>query len=120
MVLVDTSVWIDHLRKADRQLQDLLRAAEVLTHSLVIGELACGNLGKRPSTLALFRSLPRAKEAAHEEAMDFIEQHALHGSGVGIVDVHLLASCFLTHVPLWTRDRKLVPIADRLRLKYKG
>jgi len=120
VVLVDTSVWVDHLRDAEPQLQGLLRSGQVLMHPLIVGELACGNLANRNETLDLFLSLPSATEASHAEALTAIQERKLHGTGVGIVDVHLLASCLLTHVPLWTRDRKLAPVVKRLGLEYKA
>ena len=119
MVLVDTSVWVDHLRNAEPRLQELLRSGQVLIHPLIVGELACGNLGDREETLTLLHALPGATEASYAEVLRVIEVHRLYGRGIGIVDVHLLASCLLTHVPMWTRDRKLAPVATRISLAYE-
>jgi predicted nucleic acid-binding protein len=114
MVLVDTSVWVDHLRQGVALLDDLLTSGQVATHPFVIGELACGNLKNRKEILALLSNLPSLQLASHEEALHFIESHSLHGSGVGWMDVHLLASASLSHVPIWTRDDKLRKAAVKL------
>ena len=92
MILVDTSVWLDHLRVADRQLVGLLLDEAVLCHPFVVGELACGALNRRGEILGLFRNLPQAPVVEHDEVLAFVEAHALMGSGLGWVDVHLLAS----------------------------
>ncbi len=115
MVLVDSSVWVDHFHRADARLVELLQSGEVLTHSLVIGELACGNLGARRQTLGLLRALPRATEASAEEVLAFIERHRLHGIGIGVVDAHLLAAMMLSDAELWTRDQALSRAARRIR-----
>lgn len=107
MVLVDTSVWIDHLRKADAELSRLLNAGRVLVHPCVIGELACGNLRGRTGFLALLSRLPHSRVANDHEALELIELRRLAGRGIGWVDVHLLASSLLTACDLWTRDRAL-------------
>ena len=93
MVLVDTSVWIDHFRKKGRRLSDLLEQEEVLLHSFVIGELACGNLQNRKEIISLLHALPLATKADDDEVLIFLERHAIMGRGVGLIDVHLLASC---------------------------
>jgi len=114
VILVDTSVWIDHLRAADRQLAGLLLEEQVLCHPFVVGELACGALKRRVEILAPLRSLPRAPAVDHEEVFPFIGAHALMGSGLGWVDVHLLASVCLAGERLWTRDHRLAQAARRL------
>ena len=115
MILVDTSVWIDHLRSGDSELAIALDAREVLTHPFVIGELACGNLSRREAILGLLRALPAAQMATEDEVLDFIERRNLMGRGIGYVDVHLLASITLTAgVKLWTRDKRLGAIASDL------
>lgn len=119
MVLVDTSVWVDHFRQGVSLLDDLLTSGQVLTHPFVIGELACGNLKNRKEILALLSNLPSAKMATHAEALHLTESRALHGSGVGWIDVHLLASASLSHVPIWTRDVKLKTVAGRLGIAGK-
>jgi len=115
VILVDSSVWVDHFRRADHRLVRLLEAGEVLTHSLIIGELACGNLASRRTTLELLHALPRADEASADEVLAFIERGRLHGTGLGVVDVHVLASMLLSDVDLWTRDQCLAKAAARLR-----
>ena len=114
MVLVDTSVWVDHLRNGVPLLGDLLRAGEVITHPFVIGELACGNLTNRKEILGLLASLPVAPEASHAETLHLVEARALYGSGIGWVDAHLLAAALLNHTTIWTRDRNLQAAATKL------
>lgn len=118
MILVDTSVWVDHLRTGDAILARLLEAGSVLAHGFVIGELAMGNLRRRDEILALLRDLPAATMAADDEALRFIERRRLMGSGIGYIDAHLLASAALTpDTRLWTRDRRLDGVARRLNLQ---
>ena len=113
MILVDTSVWVDHLRSGDAQLIDLLERAQVVMHPFVVGEMACGSLGDRSSVLELLQDLPAASVAESEEVLGFIERHVLHGKGIGYVDVHLLASVALTEgTKLWTRDKRLLVAAQ--------
>lgn len=114
MILVDTSVWVDHLRAADRQLAGLLLGEAVLCHPFVVGELACGPLNRRSEILGLLRHLPQAPVVEHEEVLAFVEANALMGSGLGWVDVHLLASATLAGERFWTRDRRLAQAARRL------
>ena len=114
MTLVDTSVWVDHLRVADRQLTALLMDESVLCHPFVVGELACGTLKRRSEILGLLRSLPQAPVVEQEEVLVFVEAHALMGIGLGWVDVHLLAATTLAGERLWTRDRRLAQAARRL------
>ena len=117
MILVDSSVWIDHLRRRDAELVALLNAGVVMCHPFVIGELACGNLPNRESLLAELANLPGAPVAAHDEAMAFVDRHALTGRGIGWVDAHLLASAYLAgHAPLLTRDKRLRAVAGDLGL----
>ncbi|MFT4604218.1 MAG: putative nucleic acid-binding protein [Rhodothermales bacterium] len=115
MTLVDTSVWIDHLRSGVDGLSELLEAGEVLVHSFVIGELACGHLPDRARTLDLLRLLPATPVADEDEILHFIDQRGLDGRGVGYVDVHLLASARLAGAQLWTRDRALSKVYSELR-----
>lgn len=114
MILVDTSVWIDHLRVTDRQLTRLLLDEAVLCHPFVVGELACGALSPRSEILGLLRNLTQAPVVEHEEVLAFLRFHALMGSGLGWIDVHLLASAKLAGERLWTRDRRLAQAARRL------
>lgn len=120
MILVDTSVWVDHLRRGDAQLVDLLQRANVIMHPFVVGEMACGSLRDRLSTLELLQDLPAAVVADGDEVLGFIERHGLHGKGIGYVDVHLLASVALTEgASLWTRDKKLRVVATALRCAFQ-
>ncbi|MGH9336341.1 MAG: type II toxin-antitoxin system VapC family toxin, partial [Vicinamibacteria bacterium] len=92
MILVDTSVWVDHLRAAEEELESLLGQGLVLSHAFVIGELACGNLKNRREILSLLEALPRASVANHEEVLHLVAEQKLYGKGLGWVDVHLLAA----------------------------
>jgi predicted nucleic acid-binding protein len=115
MILVDTSVWVRHLREGDAVLTGCLDAGEALGHPMVIGELAMGNLHGRGEILGALRTLPGAVVASHDEVMDFIEREQLHSQGVGYVDAHLLASVRLTpDARLWTLDRRLGDLAARM------
>jgi predicted nucleic acid-binding protein len=115
LILVDTSVWVDHFRRGDAGLINLLERSAVVMHPFVIGELACGNLRKRESILGLLQDLPAAVVANSDEALTFLEHHSLHGKGIGYIDVHLLASVALTPgARLWTRDARLRKTADLL------
>jgi len=119
MILVDTSVWVDHLRAGDAELAALLNGSQVLMHPFVLGELACGNLRNRTEVLALAKDLPRAALATDDEVLFFIERHALMGRGMGYVDAHLLAAVTLDGgTRLWTRDRRLRTVADALALAH--
>jgi predicted nucleic acid-binding protein len=115
-VLVDTSVWVDHLRRGSELLADRLRGGEVWTHPFVIGELACGTLDRRREILGLLAALPQAPVLDHPEALEFVEAHQLMAQGLGWVDIHLLASARLGRIPIWTLDRRLDSAARRLRL----
>ena len=120
MILVDTSVWVDHLRSGDAQLADLLERAQVVMHPFVVGEMACGSLGDRSSILELLQDLPSARVAENEEVLAFIEHRALHGKGIGYVDVHLLASVALTDgTKLWTRDKRLRDAAEAMGCAFQ-
>ena len=118
MVLVDTSVWVAHLRRGNIGLEALLDEGHVVCHPLVVGELACGNLKNRSGILSLLQDLPMATPAEHEEVMRFIENHSLMGKGLGYIDMHLLASAILSRVPLWTLDKKLKQASLKLGLAY--
>ena len=114
MVLVDTSVWIEHLRHRSERLASLLEGGLVTCHPFVIGELACGHLARRDEVLALLQRLPALAPVAHDEALRLVEAHALAGSGLGWVDVHLLAAARVVGAGLWTADRRLKSVADTL------
>ena len=119
MVLVDTSVWINHLRNSNKYLEKLLFDGEVVCHTYIIGELACGNLKNRKEIISLFQSLPTVTVVEFREYLYFIEKNQLSGKGLGFVDIHLLASAKLNQVPLWTADKKLEVAATDLDLSYK-
>ena len=118
MILVDTSVWVSHLRNGEIGLTALLNEGHVVCHSFIIGELACGNLKNRSEILSLFRALPMAVQAGHEEVMEFIERHRLMGKGLGYIDVHLLASAVLSDASLWTFDRRLIEAASKFNKQF--
>jgi len=120
LILVDTSVWVDHLRRGDPGLVDLLERSIVIMHPFVVGEIACGSLRDRESILELLQDLPAAAVADGDEILRFIESHALHGKGIGYVDVHLLASVALTEgARIWTRDKKLRLVAQMMGCSYQ-
>ena len=116
MVLVDTSVWIDHLRRCNARMSELLQAAEVVVHPFIAAELALGKLQRRAEVLALFERMPRAPVASDAEVLTFIERRDLIGRGIGLVDAHLLASAVLAGVLLWTFDKRLGAVAATLRI----
>jgi hypothetical protein len=117
LILVDTSIWIDHLRSGDDRLAKLLDGRRVLTHPFIIGELALGNLRQREVILSALFDLPTGESATNAEVIAFIDSHALFGHGIGYVDAHLLASVRLTAgAKLWTRDNRLRSVADELGL----
>jgi len=118
MVIVDTSIWINHLRKSDRHLEKLLLDAEAICHEFVIDELACTNLKNRNEIISLLQSLPHSPTVNHQEFLYFIDKHQLMGRGIGFVDVHLLASAQLANLPLWTGYNRLKSIAKDLGLNY--
>jgi predicted nucleic acid-binding protein len=119
MILVDSSVWIDHLRHGDSVLAAVLERGEVLAHPWVTGELALGRLANRAEILGLLGTLPRAMLATSAEVLAFIERHKLFGAGIGYVDAHLLAATLLTpDARLWTRDRRLHAAAERLGVSH--
>jgi predicted nucleic acid-binding protein len=119
MILVDTSVWVAHLRTGDAQLERLLQDGEVLCHPFVVGELACGQIHNRCEILSLLRALPMGTVAEHEEILQFIETHRLMGLGLGLIDVHLLAAARLAQVPLWTFDRRLDAATRSVEVEYR-
>ncbi len=119
MVLVDTSVWVAHFRLGSTHLKELLFDERVACHPFIIGELACGHLEKRKEILSLLQALPRSQVVESSEALQFSGSNGLIGAGVGLVDVHLLASAMLTQIPLWTDDKSLQKASARLRIQYK-
>lgn len=119
MVLVDTSVWVSHLRRGDAHLKALLIDAQAVCHPYIIGELACGNLKNRLEILSLLQSLPSATLAEHKEVMRFMEDHHLMGQGLGYLDVHLMASALLSGVPIWTREKRLHRVSTELGISLR-
>lgn len=120
MILVDTSVWVDHLRGGDAKLTSALERGLVFTHPFILGELACGRMRNRSEVLGLLRSLPHAAVASDDEAVRYIDAHQLMSRGIGYVDVHLLASTALSEgLRLWTRDRRLAEVAEGLGVTYR-
>ena len=117
MILVDTSVWIEHFRVGNRVLGEILDRALALTHPFVIGELACGNLKNRTRILSDLRALPSADAASHEEVLRLVEERKLWGRGIGWIDGHLLASSLLSSCQLWTLDRQLAEVARKAGVK---
>jgi predicted nucleic acid-binding protein len=117
MILVDTSVWLDHFRYGDPALTQLLQDRQIIAHPFVIGELALGSLRQRDVVLGALRELPRSIVASDEEVQTFIERHALFGMGIGYVDAHLLAGTLLSAgARLWARDKRLRELSSRLAI----
>jgi predicted nucleic acid-binding protein len=119
MVLVDTSVWINHLGENNPELARLLNRGQVLCHPFIIGELACGNMKNRSEILSLLSALPPPIQAEHEEVMHFIENNKLMGKGLGFIDFHLAVSAYLTGVSLWTLDKKLQKVLKDLGIDHR-
>jgi predicted nucleic acid-binding protein len=118
MILVDTSVWVDHFRSGTIGLDGLLNDGQVICHPFIIGELACGYLKNRTEILTLLQELPMAIRSDDTEIIQFIDDYTLMGKGLGYIDIHLLSSAMLTSVPLWTIDRRLHEISLQLRLTH--
>jgi len=119
VILVDKSVWVDHLRSGDERLADLLNTGQVLMHPFVRGELACGNLRQRTEILSLLNDLPEISVARDEEVLFYIERHELMGRGIGYIDAHLLAAVALeAGTRLWTRDKRLGKLAKTLGIAH--
>ena len=118
-VLVDTSVWVDYLRRGDSRLAGLLEDDQVFCHPFIVGELACGSLEPRSEILERLGLLPETPTVRNSEAIHFIEQHRLWGKGIGLIDVHILASAFLGKSELWTRYKRLNRIADDLGIAFR-
>ena len=118
MVLVDTSVWVDHLRGKPSQLAELLEEGSVVCHPFIIGELACGNIRNRDEILDLLQALPLATSADHAEVLHLLQENRIYGRGLGWVDAHLLASAMLSGCSLWTRDKSLATVAGEFHQSY--
>ena len=119
MILVDSSVWIDHFRRANAGLSALLASRVVMTHPFIVGELACGHLSNRAAVFAALASLPLAPVVLHDEVLAFVERHRLMSRGIGWVDMHLLASATIAgRVSLWSRDKRLSAAAAERGVAY--
>jgi len=117
MILVDSSIWVDHLRSSNPRLVILLEAVRVLAHPFVIGELALGSMTQRDVVLGALRNLPAATLATDDEVYSLIERQPLHSLGIGYVDAHLLAAVRLTPGSLlWTKDKRLHDVANRMNV----
>jgi len=119
MVLVDTSVWIDHFNRTDEPLQFLLNNYEAAVHPFILGELACGNFKNRKEIVRLLNDMPCSEKISTEEFYLFLEQNRLYGIGLGFVDIHLLASSVLSGCLIYTRDRSLFRAAESLKIAYQ-
>jgi predicted nucleic acid-binding protein len=119
-ILVDSSIWLDHLRYGLRELDLLLEQLIASTHPFVVGELACGNLRDRSAFLAHLNSLPQSPVLSQGEALRLIEIQRLAGSGLNWVDVHLLGSAMVSGANLWTRDMALYRVAERLGIAFRA
>ena len=116
MILVDTSVWVDHLRRGNAGLSETLEQNAVVMHPFIVGEIACGSLANRAGVMELLGQLPMVAVAEPDEVLGFVEVHKLYGKGLGYVDVHLLASAAMGGAKLWTRDMRLDALARQLGL----
>ncbi len=116
MILVDSSVWVEHFRKGLRELEVLLNEGEVATHPFIIGELACGGLTNRSEILSLLQSLPTSTTIDLDEYLHFVSSHRIIGKGIGFVDIHILASAYIDSNFLWTLDKKLHALAIKMKL----
>jgi len=117
-ILVDTSVWIKHLREGEKNLIRLLEQGFVACHPFIIGELACGGIKNRDEIIDLLNDLPSTDILDHSEIMEFIEYRKIMNKGIGYVDVHLLGSALVSETPLWTFDKALRRIANQFSIEY--
>ena len=118
MVLVDTSLWVEHFRKGRAELRTLLENGQVYCHPFIIGEIACGYLKNREQILNLMASLQQAIVSEDEEVLELIESNRLYGRGLGWVDLHLLSSALLSGTRLWTLDVTLINVASEFGVAY--
>src|SRR5262245_14097398 len=118
MLLVDTSVWVDHFRRGNAGLRQQLEDGNVACHPFVIGELACGSLQNRAEILSLMARLPKAETADHDEVLQFVEQFQLMSRGVGWIDMHLLASAALSDLRIWTLDGRMGKAAEIVDMRH--
>ena len=119
MILVDTSVWVDHLHHGDEAVAALLDQGSVIMHPFILGELACGSLRNRDETLRTLAALPRAAVATDDEALVMIERSRLMGRGLGYIDVHLIASALIGGDVIWSRDKSLDLAARELKVRTR-
>jgi len=119
VVLVDTSVWVKHLRENDHTLAELLEQGEVACHPFIIGELACGGIKNRHEIIGLLNDLPATVLIDHDEIMEFVEYRKLMNRGIGYVDVHLLASALISDTLLWTLDKALRKVGSELSIAFQ-
>jgi len=117
-VLVDTSVWIDHFRRKNRTLIELLYNGRVAGHPFITGELSCGSLNNREEIITLIRQLPQLDLISIDEFIYFINSNSLYSRGIGFVDINLIASALIGKTMLWTLDKKLKLIAEELNISY--
>lgn len=119
MILIDTSVWVNHFRQADTAVGRIILEGALRQHPLVTAELAMGNLAGWRRTITLLDSLPQVAVASHQDLIGFVDRHGLAGSGIGVIDAHLLASADANALKIWTLDRRLLDQATRLGLDYR-
>ena len=119
MILVDSSVWIDHFRNDNKLLSILLSNGAIVMHEFILGELAIVNFKNRKVILSLLDSIPKLSKLTHDEFIYFFEQNSFYGRGVGFVDIHLLGSTKLAGVKIWTLDKRLLKLAESLNLNYE-
>ncbi|MBN1832859.1 MAG: PIN domain-containing protein [Deltaproteobacteria bacterium] len=117
-ILVDTSIWIKHLREGEKRLAQLLEQGLVACHPFIIGELACGGMKNRHEIMSLLNDLPTTEILDNDDIMEFIEYRKMMNKGIGYIDVHLLASALISETPLWTFDKALEKVAKRLSIEY--
>ena len=118
MILVDTSVWIDHFHQSDEDLIELLLSNQVCIHPFILGELSCGNISNRKEVISLLRTLRSIDLVEDDEVFILIKDRKLFGKGLGFIDIHLLASAMIHHVPIWTRDKSLNRAAGEIGVDY--
>jgi predicted nucleic acid-binding protein len=119
MIIIDTSVWIDHFRVRSDVLSNLLEEGSGLIHPFVLGELACGNLRNRAAILGDLNELPRAATADRLEVLTLLDERKLYGTGIGWVDAHLVASAVIGNAKLWTSDAALLRAAQAAGVAFR-
>ncbi len=119
MILIDSSVWIDHFRNENKVLSTLLLQGAVVMHEFIMSELAIGNFKNRKAILSLLDSIPKLSKLTHDEFIYFLEKNSFYGKGVGFIDIHLLGSTKLAGVKIWTLDKRLLKLARSQKLNYE-